>query len=98
MGKGSQGKPPFCQALSPQILWPWRYNRFSLSGDLSRPREQRVEQHYGGKPIMVSHKPAKFGGYMHCGSEDIVILVCHVMLQDHVIKWSCDLIGRNPFK
>ena len=47
---------------------------------------------------MVTYQPAKFGDYMHCGSEDIVILVCHVILQDHVIKGTCDLIGRyNEF-
>ena len=32
---------------------------------------------------MVSHHPAKFSGYRHCGSGDM-ILVCHVMLQDRV--------------
>ena len=33
---------------------------------------------------MVSHTPAEFGG--HCGSEDIMILVCNVILQDRVTK------------
>ena len=33
---------------------------------------------------MVSHTPAEFGG--HCGSEDIIILVCNVILQDRVTK------------
>ena len=25
---------------------------------------------------------------------DIIILVCHVILQDHAIIWSCDFMGR----
>ena len=29
-------------------------------------------------------------------SGDIMILVCHVTSQDHVIKESCDFIGRSP--
>ena len=33
---------------------------------------------------MVSHTPVEFGG--HCGSEDIMILVCNVILQDRVTK------------
>ena len=30
--------------------------------------------------------PAKFGGHRQCGSGDIMVLVCHVISQDHVIK------------
>ena len=45
--------------------------------------------------IKVSH-PAKFGGQKRCGSKDIMILVCHVTLQDHVIIWSIDFKGRGP--
>ena len=37
-----------------------------------------------------------FGGHSHCSSEDIMILVCHVILLDHVINGSCDFIGKNP--
>ena len=47
-----------------------------------------------GAPIGKYH-PAKFGGHMHCGSADVMALVCHAMLQNHVIKGSCDFMGRN---
>ena len=47
---------------------------------------------------MVSHQPAKFGGHRHCGSGDIMVLVCHVISQHHVIKRSYDFMGRNPSK
>ena len=35
---------------------------------------------------MVSHHPAKFGDHGHCGSGDIMVLVCHVILQSHFTK------------
>ena len=41
---------------------------------------------------MVSQHPAKFGIYRHCGSEDILVLVFSVMLQEQVIKGLCDFI------
>ena len=41
---------------------------------------------------------AKFGGHRHCRGVDIMILVCYVTLQDHVIKGSCDFMARNPSK
>ena len=34
----------------------------------------------------VSHHPTKFCSCKYCGSGDIMILVCHVILEDHVIK------------
>ena len=30
-----------------------------------------------------------------CGSEDVMVLVCHVILQDHVTKRFCDFMGRS---
>ena len=41
----------------------------------------------------VSHFPARFGGHTHCGSEDIMVLVCHVILKENVLKGSCDFMG-----
>ena len=43
---------------------------------------------------MVSHHPVKFSGHRHCGSGDIRIFVCHVTLQDHVIKGPFDFIEK----
>ena len=44
----------------------------------------------------MSYHPAKFGGHSHFGSEGIMNLVCHVILQDHVIKVSYDVMGGSP--
>ena len=46
--------------------------------------------------IKVNYHLAKFGDHRHCGSEDIMILVCHMILQDHVIKGSRDFKGMSP--
>ena len=44
----------------------------------------------------MNYHPAKFCSHWHSDSEDIVVLVCLVILQDHVIKWSCDFVHRRP--
>ena len=48
--------------------------------------------------LKVSHHPAKFGDhieYINFGSEDIVILVHHVIWESQEIKASCDFMGRS---
>ena len=32
----------------------------------------------------------------HCGSEDIMVLVCHVISQDHVTKRLGNFMSRSP--
>ena len=46
--------------------------------------------------LTKSHHPVKFGGHRYCGSGDIIVLACHVITQDHMIKQSCDLMGGSP--
>ena len=46
--------------------------------------------------LKVSHQPAKFGGDRHFGSEDIMVLVSLVILEDHVIKGSCEFMCKSP--
>ena len=36
--------------------------------------------------LKVSYQSAKYGSCRDCGSGDIMVLVCHVTLQDHVIR------------
>ena len=40
----------------------------------------------GQKPPNPSHHPTKFCGFRHCGSGNIMVLVCHVILENHLIK------------
>ena len=46
---------------------------------------QLISQEYVNN-IMASHQLANFGGHKHCDSEDVMILGCHMISQDHVIK------------
>ena len=64
----------------------WRYNGFSWSHNLARPCDQRVK---------VSHHPARFGGHSYCGIRYVMVLVCHKISQDHVIRGSRDFTGKS---
>ena len=44
---------------------------------------------------MVTHHLAKFNDHRPCSSRDITYLVCHVTLQDNMIKESCDFMEGN---
>ena len=33
---------------------------------------------------------------MGCGSGDIMVLVCHVISEDHLVKWPSDFMGKTP--
>ena len=48
------------------------------------------------KLLKVSHHPIKFGGHTHCYIGDIMILVCCMISQDHIIRGSCAFIGSGP--
>ena len=65
---------------------------FNLSHDLSRPRGQSVMWLYGQKPLKVSHYHPKLSDHKDCDRGDIMIF------QEHVIKVSCDFMGRNPLR
>ena len=45
-------------------------------------------------PIKVSYHSVKFGCHRLSGSGDIMVLLCHVTFQDHVIKALNDLMVR----
>ena len=46
-------------------------------------------------PIKVSHHSANIGGDRHCDSEDIMVLVCHVISQGYSTKASFDFIDKS---
>ena len=48
---------------------------------------------------MGGYHHAKLGGQRHYGSGDLMILVGHMILKDHMItfwSWSCYFMGKNP--
>ena len=59
---------------------------FSLSRDLTKSRDERSHGLYRQEPIKLSYHPAKFSGHRHWGSKDVIILLCHKISQDHMIK------------
>ena len=44
----------------------------------------------------ISHLPAIYGGHRHSVSWVIMVLVCHMVSQDHMIKESCHFMSRSP--
>ena len=56
------------------------------SRDLARPHYLRVIWLSGQESIKVSYHPVKFDSHRHCGSGNIMVLVCHNILQHHVTK------------
>ena len=65
-----------------------------VSHCLRRSRDQSVMSLCELKPITVSCNPVKFGYLRHSGIVKM-FLVRQVVLKDHVIKGSCDLVGGN---
>ena len=43
-----------------------------------------------------NHHSAKFGDHRHCGRGDIMVLVCYVILQNHMIRGSCKYKDETP--
>ena len=48
------------------------------------------------EPIKIGYYPLKFGSLRLSDNGDIMVSVCHVILQDHEMKWSSDFIDRSP--
>ena len=70
-------------------------NGFSLSRDLVRTHDQRIMWLCKYEPINISYHLAKFGGHRVFGRGDMFFL-CHVILQDHLIKAFNDFMVRSP--
>ena len=73
----------------------WRYNGFKLSCDIARPPDSRAMGLFKYESLKVSYHPTKFGGNKHCGSGNAILLICHVISEDHVIKGTSNLTATN---
>ena len=49
-----------------------------------------------GSPLKANCQLAKFGGHRPCCIEDVMILGCNVISQDHMNDGSCSFMGRSP--
>ena len=54
-----------------------------ISCDLTKPRNLRALSLSGKELFKVCHHPAKFVDHRHCGSGDTMVVVCHMILQEH---------------
>ena len=79
-------KSSCCYVQWSQALRQWRYDGFHLSRNLKRPCEQSVKWLFGQEPLRICHHPTKFDGHRHYSIEDMIVSLCHVMSQDHLIK------------
>lgn len=72
-----------------------------FSRDLARTRDQRTLGLSGRNLLIVYSYSAKFNSYTHSGIGYIILLVCHVIWQGHVIIWPCNLLfnilGSKPW-
>ena len=44
---------------------------------------------------LLNQHLTKFGGHRHCSVGDIIVLVCHMISQDYVMKGSCAFIATG---
>ena len=63
---------------------------------ISQDHMTKGSSNMGKSPFIVNDDPARFGGHKHYSSGDIMTLVCHMILQVHVMKGSRDFMGRSP--
>ena len=61
----------------------------------SGQREKTVVCLYGLKLLMVSHHSFKISSQRYCSSGNVSVLVCHVILQNHLIQSLCEFMGEK---
>ena len=64
--------------------------------DLARARDSITIRLYRQESLKVSHHTTKFVCDRHCGSGNKMSQFCHMILQNLVIRRSCDFMGRSP--
>ena len=80
----------FAITLVVEISW-FTFVTWSCKTTLSKCYERYVT-------LWLGAHPPTFFDHKHCGSGDIMVLVYHVISQDHVITGPCDFMGRSPWR
>ena len=47
-------------------------------------------------PLTLGYYAANFGGFRHCGRGDKMLLISHVISNDHMFKGLREFIGGSP--
>ena len=66
-----------------------------LSREFARPREQSIVSVYSWEPFKERYHAPKFCGHRQCDDGDIMVLSCHMISQDRVMKKSCDFVDSS---
>ena len=51
---------------------------------------------FGLEATQPKSSHCEFVAFNHCSSRDKAFLICYMILQDHVIKRSCDKMFKSP--
>lgn len=82
-------------------FYGWEFFKVShhiANFEAARSQDARTMLFYRQELLKVSYTCAKFVGHMLSGSGDIMVLHCHVISKDHVIKGSCNFMSKSPLK
>ena len=69
-----------------------------MSHDPAKPSDQRVMCLSRLELVKVKYHFTKFDGHRHSSSGHIMVFVCLVTLQDHVIKVLNDFMYKSPLR
>lgn len=91
------GAPP-CMSPTCQVFGHRHCSNrdINLSHGLARPRDLWNIGLYGKGSLKVRQHLAQFSGHRHHDSKDILVLICHMILQQHTIKSPCKFMDRSP--
>ena len=92
--EASHGKSETLPSSVSMVFCKWRYNRFNLCRDLTRPPHWGVMRIYGWELLAICHHPDKFGDHGHCESGDM-FLICYVTSSDQIFEGLCYFMGGS---
>ena len=92
----SQDKSEPYLVRCPWVFYKWKYNRFNLWRDLTRPPHWGVVQIYRWEFFAVCHDLDKFGDHKHYESGNM-FLICHLTSPAHYVTlWVKASHGESP--
>ena len=91
-----QGKLSTCQIWWPKISGIVDIMAFICYKTLQDHVIKALNDFITFASFIVSQHPTMCGDHTHCCSGEIMVVVSHVILQDHAMKRYCDFMGRSP--
>ena len=66
----------------------------TLQDHMAKGSRNMVRSH--SSLVSVLARLVEIGTLIGTSNEYFMALLCHMILQNHVIKWSCDFMGKSP--